>query len=420
MQRGEIRDSGALVGTSLGEVAELAQGVHRAVAARIFGALGPVGRPVQLVHDAIATTAYTSSRVGARVLPTAAGLIAANTATPSTQAYADTPRGHFVLSALNGFWGDRIADRHTALAPALALRTHAGVLRRTPGNVAHDEANPTGRLVIFLHGLCENERFFWFGAERNFGDAGTTYGSLLRDERGWTPLYAHYNTGLHVSDNGTLLADYLQALVARWPVPVTEIALVGHSMGGLVARSAAHVGAERDLEWTRVLRHVVGLGTPHLGAPLERWVNAGTHALSRLPETRPFATWLNRRSAGIKDLRFGAVLEGDWLGHDPDERLVDHCAPATLSPQVAYSMVSATLSTDPDGRLAHDLLVEHVSAHGSGRPDAARRIDFEIDRLLHVGGRTHFHLLADREVYATLRSWLDGTDGAAAPESRPA
>ena len=80
-------------------------------------------------------------------------------------------------------------------------------------------------------------------------------------------------------------------------------------------------------------------------------------------------------------------------------------------------MVSATLSQKPDGRLAHDLLVEHISAHGTGRPNATRRIEFEVDRLLHVGRRTHFHLLNDPVVYGQLRGWLDGADGAAAPEA---
>ena len=153
------------------------------------------------------------------------------------------------------------------------------------------------------------------------------------------------------------------------------------------------------------------MGTPHLGAPLERLVNRGTHLMARLPETRPIATWLNRRSVGIKDLRHGAVVEADWTAFDPDDPL-DNVTAATLLPGVAYSMVSATLSTRPDGLLAHDLLVEHVSAHGTGRPGATRRIEFDVDRLLHVGGRTHFHLLNDRVVYRALRSWLDGADGA--------
>lgn len=439
MQRAEIRDGGALLGSALGEVAELARDVHRAVAGRVFGLLGPRVAPVRVLHDAISATAYGSARLGVRSLPAMTGAVAAQLSEPSTASVHDTARGHFLLGALNGFWGDRLAAERASLASVVGLRTHEGRVRRRPGNVAHDAgAEATGRLVVFAHGLCENDRFWSLGAQRHYGERGLTYGSLLRDERGWTPLYLSYNTGLHVSESGRQLADYLEALVSAWPVPVDEIALVGHSMGGLVIRSAAHQAAARELAWVPALRHVVGLGVPHLGAPLERFANVGTHALARLPETRPFAAWLNRRSVGIKDLRYGAVVEADWFGHDPDERLMDRCTPATLLAGVAYSMASATLSRRPDGLLGHDLLVQHVSAHGTGprrplenvRPAEpipmvrsqahSRRIDFEVDRLFHMGGKHHFDLLGDPLVYEQLRSWLAGADGAAPASATPA
>lgn len=418
MQPAEIRDTGALLGTALGELTEMARDVHKAVAARLFGLLGPAAAPVKLLHDAISATAYGSSRLSAKVLPIVVGFVAAETTKPGTQSCHDTTRGHFTMSAINGFWGDRLAEQRASLAPALSVRTHDGRLRRLPGNVVHDlDDAPTGKLVIFVHGLCENERYWWFGAERNWGDRGVSYGSLLREDRDWTPLYLHYNTGLHISESGRVMAGYLETLVDEWPVPVTEIALVGHSMGGLIVRSAAHQAAALELTWVEALRHIVGLGAPHLGAPLERWVNARTRAMAKLPETRPFAVWLDRRSVGIKDLRHGSLIEDDWTGGDPDDPL-DRCTAATLLPGVAYSMVSATLARNPDGPFAHDLFVEHISAHGTGRPDATRRIEFEVDRLFHVGRRTHFHLLSDPVVYEQLRSWLDGADGAAAATAR--
>jgi hypothetical protein len=164
---------------------------------------------------------------------------------------------------------------------------------------------------------------------------------------------------------------------------------------------------------------VVGLGTPHLGAPLERFANWGTHRLARLPETRPFATLINQRSVGIKDMRYGAMLEEDWVGFDADELLTDHCTPAVLLPGVAYSVASATLSREPHGLFAHDLLVQHSSAHGIGK---VRSIPFDQSRTFHLGGRKHhFDLLADQRVYDQLRSWLRGADGAGqtAEERKP-
>ena len=153
-----------------------------------------------------------------------------------------------------------------------------------------------------------------------------------------------------------------------------------------------------------------------MGAPLERFANWGTHRLNRFAETRPIAQWLNRRSVGIKDLRYGAFLEVDWSGHDLDELLTDRCQDAELVPGVMYSVASATLSREPEGIFAHDLLVQHTSAHGRGK---VRSIAFDPQRGFHIGGRkTHFDLLADPLVYDQLRAWLSGA--VPAPSGRPA
>ncbi|HKC27358.1 MAG TPA: alpha/beta fold hydrolase [Jatrophihabitans sp.] len=420
MRSDELRDAGSLTATALDEVAEVAQGVHRAVAARLFGLAGRQVVPIRYMHDGIAALAYGSTRLGVRYLPPVAGFVAAAVRDPAAESAHDERRGRFVLGAINGFWGDRMAQHQAALAPEMRLRLHGGRLRRVPTNLAADASgNATGRLVVFLHGLCETDLCWSFAAERRWGDRTCTYGSRLRDEDGWTPIYANFNTGLHISANGLELADQLEELVHAWPVHVTEIALVGHSLGGLVARSAAHQADKLGYGWIKPLRHVVGLGTPHLGAPLERAANWGAHRLGRLPETRPFATWLNRRSVGIKDLRYGAVLEQDWLDCDPDELLTDRCTPATLLPGVAYSVASATLSREPSGLFAHDLLVQHSSAHGIGK---VRSIPFDRERTFHLGGRKHhFDLLADAMVYDQLRRWLAGADGGGktADEQRP-
>jgi hypothetical protein len=421
MRSDEMRDAGSLAGTALDELAELAQGVHAALAGRLFGLAGKPAEPIRRVHDGIAAIAYGSTRLGMKYVPPALGLVAGAFQDPRAESAHDVPAGRLVLGAINGFWGDRVAEKQAALAPQMRVRLHSAPLRRVPGNVAADAAarQVTGRLVVFAHGLCETDLCWSFAAEKRWGDRTVTYGSLLSAADGWTPLYLNFNTGVHVSDNGRELDELMDELVAQWPVPVTEIAIVGHSLGGLVARSAAHQADRRGHAWRHQLRHVVGLGAPHLGAPLERAVNWGTHRMARLPETRPVAEWLNRRSVGIKDLRYGALLEEDWLGFDADELLFDRCTPATLLPGVAYSVASATLSREPYGILAMDLLVQHSSAHGIGK---VRSIPFDRERTFHLGGRKHhFDLLADPMVYDQLRAWLAGADGAGrtADERKP-
>jgi pimeloyl-ACP methyl ester carboxylesterase len=405
MRGDEARDTGALVGTALGEVAEVVRDVHKALARRLFARVGAAALPARLMHDGISAIAYTSTRVGVRVIPAAIGLAAMAKIDPAAPSVHEDPRGRFALGALNGFWGDRLAEQRPALAPPMRIRVHGGQLRKDPANVVHDVADiATGRIIVFLHGLCESDVSWSFRAVKTWGERTVTYGSLLRDERGWTPLYVAFNSGMHISANGLDLAQQLDAIVSDWPVPVTDVTLVGHSMGGLIARSAAHQAAELGLPWVTSLRHLVGLGAPHLGAPLERAVNKGTHAMAKLPETRPFATWLNRRSVGIKDLRHGALVEADWSGFDPEDHL-DNCTDVAFLPDVAYYAVSATLSRRPESRLPFlgDLLVDHASATGNG---PRRRLDFEVERSLHVGGKHHFHLLGDPAIYKHLRDWL--------------
>ncbi|WP_375501168.1 esterase/lipase family protein [uncultured Jatrophihabitans sp.] len=410
MRSDEIRDAGGFAGHALGDITTAVRDTHVAVAGRIFGLLGSAGAPIKLLHDSISTVAYISTRLGLTYGPQAAGLLAEALGHGSDESMHDRPRARLAIGAINGVLGDQIADEHPALAPELRLRHHAGPLRRLPVNLAHDaDERATGRIVVFLHGLCETDLCWSYSAVKRWGDGTVTYGSKLRDDDGWTPLYANFNTGLHISANGRELSDQLTGLVEAWPVKVTEIALVGHSLGGLVARSAAHQGHEDGMRWTKLLRHVVGLGTPHHGAPLERFANWGAQHLARLPETRAVAGLIHRRSVGIKDLRHGSMLEADWLDwhpNDPQNRVTE----APLIPGVAYSMASATLSRRTEGLFAMDLLVQHSSAHGKGK---SRTIPFDAARTHHIGGgKHHFDLLADATIYTAMRGWLAGADGA--------
>ena len=215
-----------------------------------------------------------------------------------------------------------------------------------------------------------------------------------------------YNSGRHISENGESLADLLEELVAAWPLEVEEIALVGHSMGGLVARSACHAGAQRGDAWVERVRRVISLGSPHMGAPLAQGVHWGAAALWRLPETRPFAAFLRRRSAGIRDLRQGSLVDADWRDCDPDALRASACAELPLLDGATHCFVAATLTRSPRhplARLLGDCLVLEPSASGRSR---TRRLPFEAEYGMHLGGTHHLALLKHPAVYAKLRDWL--------------
>eukprot|EP01034_Spumella_vulgaris_P045189 gene45189-56272_t len=235
----------------------------------------------------------------------------------------DSPEREAVVAALNGVLGDYLVTTTNPLATPMSLRV----------------AGPaTGRVVVLAHGLCMND-LQW---QRN----GHDHGAMLARERGYTALYLHYNTGRHISENGDAFAHKLETLLAQWPVPVEELVIVGHSMGGLVARSACHDGARAGHRWLAQLSKLVFLGSPHHGAPLERGGN-WVHLLTGLtPYTAPFTRLAKLRSAGITDLRHGSLLEGDWAGRDRFAHGNAPPAPVPLPSGVACYAVAATIGKD--------------------------------------------------------------------------
>ena len=177
-------------------------------------------------------------------------------------------------------------------------------------------------------------------------------------------------------------------------------------MGGLVARSAAHRASLRGAAWVEHVRHIVSLGTPHMGAPLEQSVHYLSAALSALPETQPFGAFFRRRSSGIRDLRQGSLVDADWRDCDRDALRARACAEVSLLEGATHCFVSATITRDqghPVGRLLGDCLVLVPSASGRSR---TRRLGFRDEDGLHVGGANHFALLRHPAVYEQLRVWL--------------
>src|SRR3954453_21212749 len=233
-----------------------------------------------------------------------------------------------------------------------------------------------------------------------------TYGERLQDELSFTPVALRYNTGLRISQNGRGLARLLDDLVAGWPVAVEEIILVGHSMGGVVVRSACHYGEQDGRRWTNEVRHVFSLGSPHLGADLEKGVNILSWGFGRLPETRALAAFLNARSVGIKDLRYGACVDEDWCDcEDPDEFLRDRCTEVPFLADAHYYFIGAPLMDGPVGAALGDLLVRIPSASGRGH-GKGRRIPFDVDKGHELTGLTHMDLLNHPAVYQQMRDWI--------------
>jgi hypothetical protein len=422
VQSRELRGLGRLAGLAIAGGVTLVEEMHGSIAGRAFGGAGPVAGPVRAVHDAVARGTYAVVRGTLSLAATAAGGVAARTAAGDV-ALADHPTGGVALAVLNGGYGDLLERDVAELATTMGLRHRGRALAVEPEPLAAAYPGATGRLAVFVHGLVGTERSWLLGAAKHHGDRRTSYGTLLRHDLGYTPVWLRYNTGLRVSRNGRALADLLERLVAAWPVPVTDVVLVGHSMGGLVVRSAVHQAAHPDdgppARWVRLTRATVALGTPHLGAPAEKAANVATHALGLVGETRPLAALLALRSVGIKDLRFGNVVTADWQSHDPDALLRNTRTHVPLHDAGRhFAVVGTALGSHarPAGSLLGDLLVRPRSAIGdTGRED---RLAFPDTHVVRLAGLHHLDLLNHPRVYEHLRAWL--AEPAGDPPGRPA
>lgn len=400
MRSEDIRALGALAGGAAAGIAAQARDVHAGVAERVFDALGPAGAPTRAVHDRIAQSAYAGAHALTGGLVRGGARAYGRTRRDDAPALEANPRARLALGALNGACGDMLQRTGNPLATPMTVRHRRQALELDPDSLAATMTEPRSRLAIFLHGLGETEDAWRFGAGRH-----QPYPARLEAELGYTALYLRYNSGRHISENGRQLAQCLADLTEAWPVPVTEIALIGHSMGGLVARGACHYGAGD--RWVPRVRDVIMLGTPHRGAPLELAANAATAAISLLPETRPFAGPLRARSAGVKDLGYGYVVDEDWDGHDPDRFWNDTGTEIPFLDSADHYFVSATVTRDPEaplGRMLGDLLVLRSSAWAHDQPGQPMR--FPLDRYRHLGGATHFDLLNHPAVYELIEGWL--------------
>ena len=302
-----------------------------------------------------------------------------------------------VLAALNGVLGDHLAASANPLAIPMQLRRNGRPLVLTPKDLAASIPQPGGRLLLLVHGLCMNDL--------QWQRKGHDHGAALASAAGFTPLYLHYNSGQHVSSTGRALADILETLLQAWPVPVKELVIIGHSMGGLLAHSACHYGELAGHAWRKKLRKLVFLGTPHQGAPLERggnWINV---ILELSPYTAALARLAKIRSAGITDLRHGSILDEDWQ-HGDRFAHKKRRAVVPLPADVKCYAVGVAIGADALSRpLLGDGLVPLRSALGQ-HPDASRSLNFAPSQQWVGYGMNHLDLLDSAEVYEQLRRWL--------------
>ena len=319
-----------------------------------------------------------------------------------------------ILAALNGVLGDHLVASGNPLAITMQFRREGQVLPLSRTALAGAIPKAASRIVLLIHGLCMND-LQW---QRNGHDHGASlYADLAMGADAnlpppMTAIYLHYNSGRHISVNGRELAGMLEKLVAAWPVPLQQLDIIGHSMGGLVARSACHYAAENGHAWPKLLRKMIFLGSPHEGAPLERGGNYVNVLLDASPYTTAFSRLAKIRSAGITDLRHSALLDENWHASD---RFAGGKKPAIpfvpLPDGVTCYAIAATTSSKisaakkPVESLSGDGLVPVASALGHSK-NPGHRLGIPKSRQWVGHDMNHMDLLSSKAVYRRLRKWL--------------
>ena len=409
---------------------DLAETVHGNVYKTVAVPFGPLGQA--FINRAAGTTGvrpsgitglvYGSVRGVARLAGGAVNAALAGAA-PWLPRRALSPQREAMLSALNGVLGDQLLDAANPLTISMSLRHQGQTLVLETSALARTLPQATGKILVLVHGLCMNDLQWLAGAPGGPADhAG--HGEALAQALGYTPVYLHYNTGLHISINGGQLAALLEQLVRAWPQPIDHLSLLVHSMGGLVARSACEHARTAGLGWRAKLKHIVFLGTPHHGAPLERvgsWLDSvlGSNAV-----TRPFARIGQIRSSGITDLRHGHVLAEHWEGQDrfasagSDGQAARQVLPlpegvACFAVAGSTSKALKTLEELParDG-LMGDGLVPVASALGK-HASAALSLEFPPENQFVAYGTHYMALLKSEAIAAQLLRWLGRVDDSA-------
>lgn len=402
----DLKAAAQLAATATHGVIDLTESVHQSVRRRIglpAGASpehtgGLTGQIYQAVRGVVRLVGWGTDAALAALLP----LLDDPASNPEA-----SPQREAVLAALNGVLGDRLLAMGNPLAQAMELRVNGQPLN-LDGEALQAQLPQAGpHLLLLVHGLCMNDAQWC----RN----GHDHGAFLAPALDATPVYLRYNSGLHIADNGRELAGMLERLVAAWPVPLERITLIGHSMGGLVARSAIASGHRLGLQWPGRVQDLVFLGTPQHGAPLERAGHGADWLLASNPFTAPFARLGKIRSAGITDLRHGHVQDADGQGRDRFASGADHREPLPLPHGVRCYAVAATLAGQRSRvaeRLTGDGLVPLDSALGRHQdPAFGLEVPREHQRIVYRTG--HLELLSSPVVAQQLRAWLTACEAPA-------
>ena len=320
--------------------------------------------------------------------------------TPTIGKIKASDKKEIILSVLNGVIGDYLEEKENPLKIEMQFRYQSKSFLLDPKTIKATHPNVNGKILLMLHGSCMND-IQWTRKKHNHGE-------IIAKELNKTPIYLNYNSGRHISTNGKNLNNLLEELVRNWPVPVEELLVIAHSMGGLVMRSAIHYGEQEQNNWTKHLKKVVFLGTPHHGSHVERKGNYLDIILEAIPYVKPFARLGKIRSAGVTDLRYGNLVDEDWLNNDRFERKTDQRRHIPLPKEIKFYSIAAVIGKKTNTistKILGDTLVDVKSALGQHK-NPNKSLFFKKENSWIVYENNHLDLLSNPKIMEKIKDWL--------------
>ena len=302
-----------------------------------------------------------------------------------------------MVAAINGVVGDHLYRTENSLAITMQLLSQGVALNRQ--QITQSLKHSKGRLLIMVHGLCLND-LQW---QRQQHD----HGMMLAKELGFTVIYLCYNSGRHISENGRAFSDLLESTLGAND-QLKSIAVVGHSMGGLVSRSACEYAKRERHEWLKQLKKLIFLGTPHHGAWLEKGGGWLDFIVGSIPIISGFADIAHVRSAGIQDLRYGHIVDEDWQQTDGPSVSDGQRQPIPLPESATTYVIAACTCKMPNPMIeatVGDGLVSVGSALGRHK-DTRFELQIPAHNQSVSYGVNHMDLLSSKAIYGTLKQWL--------------
>ena len=375
------------------EVTEIAEAIHREIILRPFGRLNE--RNLKKWQRGITGRIYGTVRQVSMLVGNnmSTGVRIYRTLRRQKQAPPLPRKIKRLVNVINGVMGDHLVSHHNAMAVSMALYEN---------QEQRQTATISGRVVVLCHGLCMSHLSWHVTEGVSLGDRLTTQQPDI------TVLYLDYNTGQRISKNGRNLSKVLQDLLDANP-NISQIDLVGHSMGGLVARSALFYGKLQGRSWVHGVGNLITLGSPHHGASLERIGYYVQDMIAKLPFAGSLAKLGDLRSAGIIDLRYGSIRDADWKSLEGRSVLPQEFRhPARLPLDIHTYFAAATLLEDHyhskathllgDGLVTiESALGEHTGEHTLFLPESHKAVFY---------GVSHYDLLYNERVHQQVITWL--------------